>query len=50
MDIFSLGVVMGEVLTGIPPVASDQASRVSDIANDGVSPGHMQVRQWQGVK
>ncbi|GFR59075.1 leucine-rich repeat serine/threonine-protein kinase 1 [Elysia marginata] len=42
VDIFSLGIVMGEILTGIPPVAPDQPSRVSDVVNDGVSPGHMQ--------
>lgn len=42
VDIFSLGIVMGEILTGIPPIAPDQPSRVSDAVNDGVTPGHMQ--------
>ncbi|RUS91565.1 hypothetical protein EGW08_000680 [Elysia chlorotica] len=42
VDIFSLGIVMGEILTGIPPVGPDQSSRVSDIGHDNTSPGHMQ--------
>ncbi|GFN83513.1 leucine-rich repeat serine/threonine-protein kinase 1 [Plakobranchus ocellatus] len=42
VDIFSLGIVMGEILTGIPPLDPDQPSKVSQVTSNGHSPSHME--------